>query len=157
MGQERPVKSVFSNAKCWDMAVIVKDIDKTVKRLEELGVSPFKPGIPPAGAEGLSYQGKPLDSKSKALIGHIGDMEIELIQPDDMPNPWSKHARTKGEGIHHLGFQVDDVEKGVEQLISQGAEVFFSGKISGKIGSAYVDLKVGNIVFELTSFCNIKK
>jgi methylmalonyl-CoA/ethylmalonyl-CoA epimerase len=158
MGQSKPVKSIFSNAKLWDMLVVVKDIDKTVKRLAELGVAPFIEGTPPEGAEGLYYQGKPLVSSSKALLGRIGDMEIELNQPEDKPNnPWSEYARTKGEGIHHLGFQVDDVEEGVKQLVSHGAEVMCEGKINGKIGSAYVDLKVGNIVFELTSFNNVEK
>jgi methylmalonyl-CoA/ethylmalonyl-CoA epimerase len=155
MSDSKSAKSTFSNL--WDMAVIVKDIDKTVKRLEALGIGPFEQPKTPAGGEGLFFQDKPLNSNSKALVARLGNIQLELIQPDDKPNPWSASLKSKGEGIHHLGFQVNDVEAEVNRLVKKGAEMTFFGKINGKIGAAYVDLKIGNIVFELTSFSEIEK
>ena len=150
-GQHPPAKTTF--AKPWDMAVLVRDIDKAAKRLEALGIGSFvQGGGPPDGAEGLFYHGKPLTSNSKARIIRIGNMSLELIQPDDKPNPWAEFLNTKGEGIHHIGFRVDDVEEEVNRLTSLGAEVPFFGKINGKIGAAYVDLKIANLFFELTNF-----
>jgi catechol 2,3-dioxygenase-like lactoylglutathione lyase family enzyme len=136
----------------WDAAVLVKDLEKTKKHLERLGFGPFvKPQVP-AGAEGLFYLGKPLESNLRAAGTQIGNMHLELIQPDDKPNPWSEFMNAKGEGIHHLGFQVEDVEKEVDRLTALGAEVPFIGKINGKIGAAYIDLKIANLIIELTSF-----
>jgi methylmalonyl-CoA/ethylmalonyl-CoA epimerase len=155
MDNNTPGTPTFSNL--WDMAVIVKDIDKTVKRLESMGIGPFIQPQPPRGGEGLFFQGQPLASNSKALIANLGNMQLELIQPDDKPNPWSAFLNTKGEGIQHLGFQVNDVQAEVNKLTSQGAEVPFTGKIDGKLGAAYVDLKTSNIVVELTSFSNVKQ
>jgi methylmalonyl-CoA/ethylmalonyl-CoA epimerase len=153
MEQHLPAKSNYSRP--WDMAVVVKDIDTTVKRLEALGIGPFiQPGAP-SGAEGLFFQGKPLTSNYQALVGRLGDMQLEIIQPDDKPNPWIEFLNTRGEGIHHIGFQVADVEKEVNRLTGLGAAVPFVGKINGKIGAAYVDLKTANIFIELTSFSNI--
>jgi catechol 2,3-dioxygenase-like lactoylglutathione lyase family enzyme len=149
-GTSSPANMTFS--KPWDMAVLVKDIDKSAKRLETLGMGTFIQGGPPAGAEGLFYRGQPLMSKSRTRIMRIGNMQLELIQPDDKPNPWVEFLNTKGEGIHHIGFQVNDVEAEVNRLKSLGAEVPFFGKISGKVGAAYVDLKISNLFFELTSF-----
>jgi len=140
---------------CWDVAVVVRDLESTVKRFEKLGIGPFVLPDAPAGAEGLFYQGKPLESGYKALVTRIGNMQIEIIQPDDKPNPWKEFLETRGEGIHHIGFQVDDVEGEVDRLINHGAEVPFLGKINGKTGAAYVDLNVANIVIELTSFNDI--
>jgi methylmalonyl-CoA/ethylmalonyl-CoA epimerase len=140
---------------CWDMAVVVKDLESTVKRLEELGIGPFVAPDAPAGAEGLYYQEKPLDSDYKALVTRMGNMQIEIIQPDDKPNPWKEFLDTKGEGIHHIGFQVDDVEGEVSRLTGHGARVPFIGRINGKTGAAYVDLNIANIVLELTSFNDI--
>ena len=153
MKQDSNNKLDFSRP--WDMAVVVRDIERTVKHLEALGIGPFIQPHPPSGAEGLFFQGRPLDSNYKALTGRLGKMQLEIIQPDDRPNPWAAFLNTRGEGIHHIGFQVEDVEKEVNRLTGHGAEVPFFGKINGKIGAAYVDLKIANIVIELTSFNDI--
>jgi methylmalonyl-CoA/ethylmalonyl-CoA epimerase len=153
LAKKTPAKSTFSNL--WDIGIVVRDIDKTAKRLEALGIGPFTQPLPPAGDEGLFFRGKPLVSNFKALITKIGNIELNLLQPDDKPSPWKEFLDTYGEGIHHLGFQVDDVEKEVNRFTSQGAEVILIGKIKGKMGAAYLDLKVGNILIELTSFGSV--
>jgi catechol 2,3-dioxygenase-like lactoylglutathione lyase family enzyme len=145
----------LSSARLWDAAVVVNDLDKTIKRLNLLGIGqPVNYG-PPEGAEGLFYQGKLLESNMKVHLTRIGTMQIEFNQPDDKPNPWKDFLKKHGEGFHHLGFLVDDVEKEVSRLTSLGAEAPFYGKVKGKIGAAYVDLKVANLFIELTDFCGI--
>ena len=153
MAKGSPENQIYP--RLWDAAVVVKDLEKTKRRLETLGIGRFVQGNPPDGAEGLFYLGKPLESDLKALIVHIGNMSLEFIQPDDKPNPWSDFLKTHGEGIHHLGFQVKDVEKEIGRLTALGAEVPFYGKINGKIGAAYVDLKLANLFLELTSFSDV--
>ncbi|UCC16318.1 MAG: VOC family protein [Dehalococcoidales bacterium] len=146
---------IFDSYICWDVAVVVKDLESTVQRLEELGIGPFIIPDAPPGAEGLFYQGKPLESDYKALVARLGNMQIEIIQPDDKPNPWKEFLDTRGEGIHHIGFQVDDVEGEVDRLTGLGAKVPLIGKQNGKTGAAYVELNVANLVLELTSFNDI--
>ncbi|MBN2240608.1 MAG: VOC family protein [Dehalococcoidales bacterium] len=152
---EQNTSSGLSFSRPWDMAVVVHDLKKTVKRLESFGMGPFILPDAPEGAEGLFYREHPLESNYKALVGRLGNMQIEIIQPDDKPNPWSEFLRTRGEGIHHIGFQVDNVEKEVNRLQSRGAEIPFVGKQNGKIGAAYIELKVANLVLELTSFSDL--
>ena len=150
--QDKPDMSSYV---CRDMAVAVKDLEGTVKRLEELGTGPFFRPDEPAGAEGLFYRGEPLTSDYKALVARIGNMQIEIIQPDDKPNPWREFLEKRGEGIHHIGFQVENVEREVDRLTGRGVEVPFYGKINGKTGAAYMDLKIANLVFEITSFNDV--
>jgi hypothetical protein len=145
----------LATARLWDAAVVVNDLDKTVKRLETLGIGQPVTYGPPEGAEGLFYQGKPLESNMKVHLTRIGNMQIEFNQPDDKPNPWKDFLKKHGEGFHHLGFQVADVEKEVNRLTALGAEVPFYGKVKGKTGAAYIDLKIANLFIELTSFCGI--
>jgi methylmalonyl-CoA/ethylmalonyl-CoA epimerase len=153
---EKESSAKLAYPRVWDAAVVVKDLDKAAKRMEALGIGQFvKGGGPPAGAEGLFYHGRPLTSGFKARLMRIGNMQLEFIQPDDKPNPWREFLDTHGEGIHHLGFQVKDVEKEVHRLTGLGAEVPFYGKINGKIGAAYIDLKIANLFIELTSFGDI--
>jgi methylmalonyl-CoA/ethylmalonyl-CoA epimerase len=150
MVMKNPAKSTFTNLV--HVAVVVRDIDKTIKRLEALGISPFYEAKIPPGAEGLFFRGRPLISKFREYKAKIGKLELEIFQPDDNPSPWKEFLDTKGEGIHHLGFQIEDVEKTVKELTDKGAETILTGKIKGKLVTAYVDLKAGNIVMELMSF-----
>ncbi len=82
-------------------------------------------------------------------------MQLELIQPDDKPNPWTEFLNTRGEGIHPIGFQLSDVEKEVKRLTSPGAEVPFHAKMGCKMGAAYVDLKTANLFIEFTGFSTV--
>jgi catechol 2,3-dioxygenase-like lactoylglutathione lyase family enzyme len=138
--------------KPWDVAVLTKDIAKAAQRLEALGIERFTQGGPPKGAEGLFYLGKPFISQSKAQIYRIGNVHLELIEPDDKPNPWTAFLNANGEGFHHVGFHVEDVEAAIKRLTALGAPVPFYGRISGKTGAAYVDAKTANLFFELTNF-----
>lgn len=147
----------LTSPKFWDVAVLVKNLEETKKRMKTLAIGQFIHSGPPEGAEGLFFRGKPLESTFKVFLMQIGDLHLEFNQPDDKPNPWSEFMNAKGEGIHHLGFQVEDVEKEVDRLTALGAEVPFVGKINGKIGAAYVDLKIANLILELTSFCSIEQ
>ena len=150
MANNETPKSTYS--RLCDIGMVVRDLDKTVKRLEALGIGPFEPAQPPPGAEGLYYRGQPLVANFKGLVAHLGDIELELFQPMGKPNPWEEFLETKGEGIHHIGFHVDDVEKEVARLTGQGAEVTLTGKVNGKLAAAYIDLKAGDLLIELMSY-----
>jgi methylmalonyl-CoA/ethylmalonyl-CoA epimerase len=145
-------KPVFSNL-C-DIGIVVKDLDKTVTRLEALGIGPFVPAQAPPGAEGLFYRGQPLTAKFRGLVAHLGAIELEIFEPQENPNPWEDFMATKGEGIHHIGFHVDDIEKEVNRLTDQGAEVIMTGKINGQLAAAYIDLKAGGLIIELMNYHN---
>ncbi len=152
MVKNAPPKSTYS--RLCDIGVVVRDLDKTVKRLEALGIGPFEPAKPPPGAEGLYYRGKLLESNFKGLVAHLGDVEMEIFQPTGKPNPWEEFLESKGEGIHHIGFRVDDVEQEVNRLTAQGAEVTMTGKVNGKLAAAYIDLKAGDLLIELIGYNN---
>ncbi len=152
---KKDLSELLKNGICWDVAVVVRDLESAVKRLEELGIGPFFIPEAPEGAEGLFYQGKPLESDYKALCTRLGNMQIEIIQPDDKPNPWKEFLDTRGEGIHHIGFQVKDVEEQLNRLTDHGVEVPIIGRINGKTGAAYVDLNIANLVLEFTSFNDV--
>ena len=149
---EQNVSTQLTSSRLCDIGVVVKDLDKTIKRLEDYGFGPFNPAKPPEGAEGLYYRGKPFTSDFRGLVVNLGDVGLEVIEPNSKPNPWEDFLETRGEGFHHIGFKVDDVEQEVNRLTALGAEVILTGKVNGKLAAAYVDLKVANLVFELMSY-----
>lgn len=50
----------------------------------------------------------------------IGESKIELLHATSADSAIAKFIEKKGEGIHHIAFAVNDIEKEVERLISEG-------------------------------------
>ena len=59
-------------------------------------------------------------NRVKAALLKAGDTTIELLEPLDQESPIAKHLQKRGQGIHHLAFKVDNIEKTLEQLKNKG-------------------------------------
>ena len=134
-------------AKAGQVGAIVKDMDKVVSYYDSLGLGPF--GQPRQMMTYHEYQGKPIEAKVKFLLTNMGEVDLELIQPLGGPSIWQDFLDKRGEGLHHLGFFVDNIDQGEENLISQGLNIIQKGR-SDKGGYAYFDTdRIGGVIFEL--------
>lgn len=52
-----------------------------------------------------------------------GPNKIELLEPTSMDSPISKFLEKRGEGIHHIAFDVEDIVAEMERLKSEGFEL----------------------------------
>lgn len=59
--------------------------------------------------------------KTKVGFFKIGESNIELVQPAEPDSPLVKFLETKGQGIHHICLEVDDVEAEVKTFLEKGA------------------------------------
>jgi methylmalonyl-CoA/ethylmalonyl-CoA epimerase len=59
--------------------------------------------------------------KTKAGFLRIGESNIELVQPAELDSPLVKFLETKGPGIHHICFEVEDIETEVRAFLDKGA------------------------------------
>lgn len=50
----------------------------------------------------------------------IGDSKIELLQATTDDSPIAKFIEKRGPGIHHIAFDVDDIDAEIERLIADG-------------------------------------
>ena len=129
------------------IGVVVKDMDRVIDYYASLGIGPF--GQPMQEMRHFEYRGKPVDAKSKILITNLGNADIELIQPLEGPSIWQEFLDKKGEGLHHIGFFIDDIDKEEENLTRQGLEIVQKGR-SDRGGYAYFDTEgIGGVIFEL--------
>ena len=65
-------------------------------------------------------------------------------------SPWQEFLDTKGEGVHHLGCIVDDIEKEEAGLKEKGIEIILTSRFKGGGGSCYADIsQLGGILVEL--------
>jgi methylmalonyl-CoA/ethylmalonyl-CoA epimerase len=148
MTKKIAAKSSFTNMV--HVGLVVKDMEKTIARFEKLGIGPFTPRILPPDAQ-ETYRGKPfVPSKRVAIqITHIGNIELELIQPIDGASPHQEFLDQKGEGIQHLGFFVDNLEESVKDLTAEGSTVMLTSQFKGGGGVAYLDLDAAGLIVEL--------
>ena len=56
----------------------------------------------------------------KTSFFNTGPNKIELLEAQSEDSPIAKFIEKKGEGIHHIAFAVDDIEKEIERLKGLG-------------------------------------
>jgi methylmalonyl-CoA/ethylmalonyl-CoA epimerase len=56
----------------------------------------------------------------KSVMVTLGEVTLELIASVDPRSGIQKFLETKGEGIHHISLEVDDIRKELESLGSRG-------------------------------------
>ena len=50
----------------------------------------------------------------------IGESKIELLEASDPESPIAKFIEKRGEGIHHIAFDVEDIVAEIERLKNEG-------------------------------------
>ena len=58
--------------------------------------------------------------KAKVAFLPVGESEVELVQPTDGDTGTAKFLATRGPGMHHLCFEVDDIEGMLAALKEKG-------------------------------------
>ena len=74
---------------------------------------------------GLELKNVEVVKEQKTRVGFlpIGETSIELVEPSCEDSPIAKFLSSKGSGIHHLCFEVDDIEEEVKALTNKGAQL----------------------------------
>ena len=90
------------------IGIAVKNLEETLKFYE--GTLGVKCG----GTEVVEEQ------KVKVAFLPIGDTEIELLESTDEQGPISRYIEKKGEGIQHMAYRVDNIEKAIEEMKAKG-------------------------------------
>jgi methylmalonyl-CoA/ethylmalonyl-CoA epimerase len=102
------------------IGAVVKDLDRSIRTLSEVfGIGPFRTiDWPPAGRTDLErfYRGQPGDFTARMAFAELGPVELELIQPVTGKSIWADFIEEHGEGIHHIRFNVFDLEPVLEYL-----------------------------------------
>lgn len=62
-------------------------------------------------------------SASFVAIGHEQDLYIEVVEPDNPSSPVSRFLSKRGGGLHHLCFEVEDIDAQAAALVEDGADM----------------------------------
>jgi methylmalonyl-CoA/ethylmalonyl-CoA epimerase len=122
-------KEVFANV--MQIGIVVKDIDQTISKLTEiLGLGPFRRiTYPPIDRQDVQteYYGLPGDFSAHFAFTQVGSIELELIQPLEGKSVWADFFQKHGEGLHHIRFNVQEIEPVIEYFADRQIEVSQSG------------------------------
>ena len=115
-------KEMFKNFV--QIGVVVADLEAATRHLSEIfGIGPFRTiDWPPDGRTDIQkfYYGEPADFTARMAFTELGPVELELIQPVEGKSIWADFLRDHGGGIHHIRFNVDEVDPVREYLADKG-------------------------------------
>lgn len=96
------------------------------------------------------------DQKVRAAIFQIGEVKIELLEPTSAESPIAKFIEKRGEGLHHIAYQSDDIDNEINWLLAQNTQMIDLQPKKGAHGSriAFIHPKSSGKV--LTEICQIK-
>lgn len=70
--------------------------------------------------------GEPEEVEEQGILAamfDVGESQIELVQPTRPDSPVSKFLQKRGEGFHHVAFEVEDLESALRELKENGVEL----------------------------------
>jgi catechol 2,3-dioxygenase-like lactoylglutathione lyase family enzyme len=128
------------------VAWVTDDIEATERLLaEQFGVAAWT-RIPEVvfGPEATTLRGEPVEMVLHVSLGYAGDLQLELIQPVSGPGIHREFLDAHGPGLHHVCFEVDDVDAACRASEAAGVPVLMRGSMmDGEIEFAYVDGSAG--------------
>ncbi len=93
------------------LGIAVRDIDRANELYEKLlGVPPYKQEVVESESVTTSFFA-------------VRESKIELLASTDEDGPIGKFISKKGEGIHHIAFDVDNIEVELERLEKEGFQL----------------------------------
>lgn len=136
------------------VGLIVKDVEETKKKWAEfLGVD--IPETQPIGdytVTGTEFKGEPAPNAYcwMAFFDVGPGLQLELIQPNEEPSTWRNYLEEKGEGIHHVAFQVNGSKIAVANAEAAGLKLVQRGVYGDGSGEYnYLDASDLKCVIEL--------
>lgn len=74
---------------------------------------------------GLKVAGEEIVEEQKVKVAFLllGDSELELLESTSPDGPIARFIEKKGEGIQHIAFRVDNLEKVLEKLKEEGVRL----------------------------------
>lgn len=90
------------------IGIAVKSLDETLRFYEDIL------GIECTSTEIVEEQ------KVKVAFLPIGDTEVELLESTEEDGPVAKFIEKRGEGVQHIAYRVDNIEKAIGELKEKG-------------------------------------
>ena len=115
------------------VGIIVRDIEKTARAWSEiLGLPMPKITITDTvDTAQTEYQGKRTPARARQAFFHMGQVDIELLEPVDGPSTWKDQLDQHGDSLHHIAFKINGMKEKIAYLDSKGIPLVQRGEYTG--------------------------
>lgn len=122
------------------VGIVVHDIEAKARAWSEILGLPMPEIIITDTAEKAQteYHGQPTTARARLAFFHMGQVDIELIEPVGEPSTWRDHLDQHGESLHHLAFRNKGMSEKVAYLEAHDIPLVQRGEYTGG-RYAYVD------------------
>jgi methylmalonyl-CoA/ethylmalonyl-CoA epimerase len=115
------------------IGIVVPSVDAVVKNYATLlGITDWNINyVDTDNGKGRNFRvgGKDVAVKAKIAWATIGDIELELIEPQDDTSIYAEYLRSNGPGVHHLMFATTNFVQTVNSMRSTGVETLVTGEL----------------------------
>ena len=110
------------------IAIVVQNLDAALRVYHEVFGLPLE-RVEDVSAEKVRVAFLPLPE---------GDGEVELVQPTAEDTGIARYLAKRGEGMHHICFEVDDIQAAMAEMAASGLQVLEEKPRLGSQGQKYV-------------------
>jgi len=126
------------------IAIAVNDVEESAKVYQKA-----------LGVDSVEFETVESEGVKVAII-HVDNGRIELMQPTNDSSPIKKFLEKKGQGLHHMAFDTENIEGEVERM--EGCGIQFLGKIRpGSAGTKVTFIHPKSLHGVLTELCSHPK
>ena len=115
------------------VGIIVRDIEAKARAWSEILGLPM-PNIiitDTVDKAQTEYNGKPTIARAKLAFFHMGQLDVELIEPIDGPSTWKDQLDGHGDSLHHIAFVIEGMQEKIAYLNSKGVPLVQRGEYTG--------------------------
>jgi len=99
-----------------------------MKKIEHIGIAVKNMEASQKMYEALlgkaSYKTEKVESEGvSTMFFEIGESKIELLEASSPESPIAKFIEKRGEGIHHIAYEVENIEVEIDRLMKAGFEM----------------------------------
>lgn len=121
------------------ISIVVKDAEKTQKFYESIGIGPWVDYPPMKAYVKINVPDEKGFYNLKIKCAQIGPVQLQLIEPGAGESLYKDHLREKGEGVYHIGFEVDDISAADAKIEAMGLKMLSSGRRENGSGFSYLE------------------
>ena len=115
------------------VGIIVRDIESKARAWSEVLGLPMPDIIitDTVDKAQTEYNGKPTIARAKLAFFHMGQLDVELIEPIDGPSTWKDQLDQHGDSLHHIAFVIKGMQEKIAYLDSKGVPLVQRGEYTG--------------------------
>ncbi|MBZ0275594.1 MAG: VOC family protein [Anaerolineae bacterium] len=144
----------FGSQVVTQIGLIVRDIEQTSAAFSRILGLPL-PEVMITDTVDIArteYRGESSPAQAKLAFFRLGQVSLELIEPMGGPSTWQEHLDTKGEGVHHIAFEVPETAAASARLHEHGLEEVQHGYFPGGQYTYFETTSQLGVILELLEF-----